>query len=71
MFFNDERLTHSKFPVWWDFERFIHVFFRHVEEMKFDDIYKDKDNFQYAMKDVTSLIEIVLKTIDKDIQSHF
>ena len=69
--FYSKRITHNKFPVWWDFERFLHIYLRHVSETQIGERFKGRSVFQYALKDIEDLIEIVLDSIDEEIQSHF
>ena len=69
--FEQQRLTNSKFPIWWDYERFLHVFMRHVKETQVGERFEEKTVFQYKLKDVKRLVEIVLKKVDIEIQKHF
>ena len=69
--FKVERLLIGHFPIWWDFERFIHIYLRHVEEIQLGDRFITKTPFQYSLKDVKSLIVFVLRQIQKEIQEHF
>lgn len=69
--FNEKRLTHSKFPIWLNFERFLHIFLGHVNEMNFGGNFGDKTKFQYLIDDILRLIEIVLDSIEDEIQKHF
>ena len=69
--FETHRLTSAKNPVWWDFERFVHIFMRHVSETKIGERFEIKTAFQYKAKDIKSLIKIVLDICDKEIAEHF
>lgn len=69
--FETHRLTSGKTPVWWDFERFIHIFMRHVSETKIGERNQIKTVFQYRLKDIKNLIKIVLKIAEKEINEHF
>lgn len=69
--FQDERLTHNKKPVWWDYERFIHIYIRHVSEIQTGERFEKKTVFQYNIKDIRQLVIGVLKTIEDEIQEHF
>lgn len=69
--FEDERLNAGKFPVWWDFERFLHIYMRHVGETQVGERFESKTVFQYKLKDVKKLVETVIKRIEDDIQEHF
>ena len=70
-YFKPKRLTHSRFPVWWDYERFLHIYLRHVKNTQIGERFSEKTPFQYAFKDILSLIETVLKQIEKEIEEHF
>ncbi len=70
-FYKPERLTHSKYPVYLDFERFIHIYLRHVAETQVGERFDKKTLFQYKLKDIERLIKFVLKQIDPEIQQHF
>lgn len=69
--FEPERLTENKTPVWWDYERLLHIFIRHVSELKIGENYESKSVFQYELKNIKSLIELVLESILTDIQEYF
>jgi hypothetical protein len=71
MLFEDERLTHNRFPVWWDYERLIHIYLRHVEGMQVGEKFEEKTVFQYKLRDIKRLVEIVLEKVDDEIQKHF
>ncbi|MDR7210961.1 hypothetical protein [Flavobacterium piscis] len=69
--FETHRLTSGKIPIWWDFERFVHIFMRHVNETKIGERFEIKTVFQYRLKDIKSLIKIVLGIAEKEINRHF
>ncbi|MGV3460256.1 MAG: hypothetical protein ACO1N9_07360 [Flavobacterium sp.] len=69
--FEPHRLTSGKIPIWWDFERFVHIFMRHVSETKIGERFEIKTVFQYRLKDIKSLIKIVLEIAEKEIMEHF
>ena len=69
--FKVERLLMCRFPVWWDFERFLHIYLRHVQEIQVGERFTEKTRFQYAFKDIRKLIEIVLEQIQDEIEKHF
>lgn len=71
IYFETHRLTSGKIPVWWDFERFVHIFMRHVSETKIGERFEVKTVFQYRLKDIKSLIKIVLKIAEEEINVHF
>lgn len=69
--FEDEQLNAGKFPVWWDYERFIHIYMRHVKETQIGDRFASKSVFQYNLKDIKRLVKAVLEEIEEEIQEHF
>jgi len=69
--FTEKRLTHGTFPVWLNYERFLHIFLGHVSELNLGGNFDDKTKFQYLIDDIIRLIEIVLDTIEDEIQYHF
>ena len=69
--FNERRLTHGKFVVWLNYERFLHIFLGHVNETNLGGKFEDKTKFQYLIDDIFRLIEIVLDSIEDEIRKHF
>lgn len=69
--FEDEVLLPYELPIWLDFERFIHIYVRHVKETKVGERYDDKTIFQYKFRDVRRIIKAVLKSVYIEIQEHF
>ncbi len=58
--------------IYLDFERFVHIFTRHVTETQVGDKYKEGSTvFQYKFKDIMRLISAVLEYAKDDIQAHF
>lgn len=69
--FEDEQLNAAKFPIWWDYERFIHIYMRHVKETQIGDRFEKKTVFQYKLKDIMRLVKRVLEKIESEVQEHF
>ncbi|WP_165043838.1 hypothetical protein [Dysgonomonas sp. ZJ709] len=69
--FEPERLTHNKLPVWWDYERFIHIYIRHVSDLQVGERFEAKTVFQYKFKDIKTVVKNVLASIEEEIQKHF
>ncbi|MFC0513166.1 hypothetical protein ACFFGT_03105 [Mucilaginibacter angelicae] len=61
----------GKVPVYLDIDGFMHVYMRHVEEMKVNDRFEHKDNFQWATEDVFTVMKKVITSIDEEIQAFF
>lgn len=69
--FNERRLTHGKFVAWLNYERFLHIFLGHVSEANLGGKFEDKTKFQYLIDDIFRLIEIVVDSIEDEMQKHF
>jgi len=69
--FKPERLSGFKYPIWWDFERFIHIYLRHVDALQIGERFEVKTAFQYQTVDIQLTIVKVLDLIQNDIESHF
>lgn len=61
--FEEKVILPYKIPIWWDLERFIHIYVRHVEETKVGDRNETKTDFQYKLTDVRKIIRAVLEKI--------
>lgn len=71
LYFDGETLLYANPPVWWDFERYIHIYLRHIKFFEQKDVFLDKTNFQYETKMIKKVIEIVLMILKVDIEEHF
>lgn len=69
--FKNEILLMWKKPIWWDIERFLHIYLRHIAELQPDGKFKDKTNFQYEYKDIRNLICRVIESVGNDIKEEF
>ena len=69
--FDEKRLAHGKFPVWLNYERFLHILLRHVNETNPGGNFENKSRFQYLINDILYLIETVIDIVYKDIMTHF
>jgi len=70
--FKDRKLNvMGKIPIYLDIDSFLHVYMRHVEEMKVNSHFEHKDNFQWATEDVLTVMEHVVKEIDEEVQAFF
>lgn len=57
--------------IYLNFERFLHIYIRHVIETKVGDRFKGKTVFQYKFDDIIRIISLVMDVASKDIQDHF
>jgi len=69
--FNDEVLIARKFPIWWDFERLVHIYVRHVKETQIGERNGNKTIFQYAFEEVKDIITMVIEECYDEILEHF
>jgi hypothetical protein len=69
--FEDEILVPYQFSIWWDFDRFVHIYLRHVKETQVGERFQGKSIFQYKFKEIKRLISIVVGTIYEEIVEHF
>jgi hypothetical protein len=70
--FKERRLNSiGKIPVYLDVDGYLHIYTRHVEEMKVNDRFEHKDNFQWKEGDVFTVMQKVVQKIDKEIQDFF
>lgn len=69
--FETERICNVKFPIWWDLEKFLHIYMRHVNETQIGERFETKTVFQYKLNDIKDLIKAVLEKTEKEINEHF
>lgn len=67
--FRERRLNvGSKYPIYLDLDGYLHIFMRHVEEMKVNKHFEHKDNFQWDLDDVMSVIKYVIENVNEEFQ---
>lgn len=70
--FSEIRLnTNGNIPLHLDIHSYFHIYMRHVEEMKVNQQFEHKDNFQWDEKDVQMVIEKVIQEANSEIQKYF
>lgn len=69
--FESDLLLPHKIPIWWDFERFLHIYLRHVKEIKMGKRFEDKTVFQYKLEDVKFIIKAVIQIVYKEMEEFF
>ena len=69
--FEKDLILLYKLPIWWDFERFVHIYSRHVEETKYGDRNKEKTSFTYEFENIWRVIKIVCERVYKEAIKHF
>lgn len=70
--FKDEvLLPYIKPAIWWNIERFLHIFIRHFADLQPDGNFKNKTAFQYEYKDIRRVICNVIESVEKEIEEWF
>lgn len=70
--FKDEvLLPYIKPAIWWNIERFLHIFIRHFGDLQPDGIFKNKTVFQYKYEDIRCVICNVIESVEKEIEEWF
>ena len=68
--FHDRRFTvTSKYPIYLDINGYLHIYMRHVETFKINSHFENKDNFQWNEDDVFSVMNNVIKEIEKEYEN--
>jgi len=69
--FNTETLyfSNTNFPIYWDFERFIHIYIRHYHNFIIDDSTYKGTKFQYNYKDIRSIACLIIESLNKEINA--
>ena len=60
-----------KFPIWWNLERFLHIYLRHVKETNVGERFVGKSLFKYSFKNVRRIVSAVIKQEYEEIEKHF
>ena len=70
--FEEKVLLFGKKKVFLNFERFVHIYARHVSETQIGERFaSNKTVFQYKFEDILEVIKMVLDRISDEIQQHF
>lgn len=68
--FESEVLLPYEIPIWWDFERFLHIYVRHVKQTKVGERFAERTIFQYKFKDVNRIVKAVIESAYDEIREH-
>lgn len=68
--FKDETLTDhvTQYPIYWDEERFVHIYGRHYVDYFINFSTYKGTHFQYSYKDIRRLVCLVLKSLKDEIE---
>lgn len=70
--FETEVLLPYKFPIWWNLEKFLHIYLRHVKETVIGDRNVGRRSlFRYSFRDVRRIVSAVIEQCYDDIERHF
>lgn len=64
-------LPYLKPGIWWDVERFLHIYIRHYADLQPDGRFKNKTVFQYEYEDIKCIICNVIESVEKEIEDWF
>mgnify|MGYP007101842679 FL=1 len=68
--FNEVRLNAiGKYPIYLDFEGYVHIGLRHISEWQFCDYYAERDKFQLKEEDVIKTLKRIVESINDDYQT--
>lgn len=72
LLFKEIRLNvNTQHPIYLDLEGYLHIFMRHVAEMKVNEQFAHKDNFQWDLDDVITVIKHVVEDVENEAQDFF
>lgn len=69
--FEDDVIVYGTPSIWWDLERHLHIYLRHVKEVQMGANFVNKSVFQYKFKDVKQVIQNVIESVYDEIVEHF
>ncbi|MFH6982237.1 hypothetical protein [Marinoscillum luteum] len=69
--FDEELILPYKRPIWWDFERFLHTYCRHVKETKVGERFEEKTIFRYKIDDIRNIVNMVVRKVYPEFLEHF
>jgi hypothetical protein len=69
--FHDETLTEnsSQYPIYWDEERFVHIYARHYVDYFINFSTYKGTHFQYSYKDIRRLVCLILNNLKEQIEA--
>lgn len=69
--FKDRSLNFgNKHSIYLDLDSYLHIFMRHVEEMQVNEHFAHKDNFQWNLDDVMTVIQHVIEKVNPEFQEY-
>lgn len=62
--------TTGKFPLYMNFKSFLHIYFRHSEELNISSQFAGRDKFQLEEKDIMIVIDLVMRELNDEYQEY-
>jgi len=62
--------TTGKYPLYMDFKSFLHIYFRHSEELNICNQFADRDKFQLEEEDIMKVIDHVMRELNNEYQEY-
>ncbi|MFZ1704898.1 MAG: hypothetical protein WAT79_11170 [Saprospiraceae bacterium] len=69
--FEVEIYLYSNPKIYLDFDGLMHVFLRHTDVFSVNDVYINKSKFPYQLKDIKSLLRVIIQKASAEIENHF
>ncbi len=70
-FFQERRLNVSgKIALYLDIDSYLHIYMRHVKELKVNSHFESKDNFQWSEDDVVVVMKKVIEQTNDEVQDY-
>jgi len=60
----------GKYLLYLNYESFLHVYLRHVEELKVENQFADRDKFQLKEEDVLTVMSVVMRVLNDEYQKY-
>lgn len=71
-YFQERRLNViGKKAIYIEQQRYLHIWMRHVKELKVNSHFESKDNFQWEEKDVMVVLKNIVRIINDEVQLYF
>lgn len=61
---------HGK-PIFLNWEKYLHIFIRHVNEFSINNSFADRDKFQWKSEDVITVIQKVIESVNDEVQEYW
>lgn len=62
--------TDGKYPLYLNFNSFLHIYLRHTEELNICNQFADRDKFQLEEKDIMTVIGHVMRALNSEYQEY-